>query len=72
MLGNEVVITGKRAFARSFAKINLTLDVTGKREDGYHNVEMVMQSVSIFDFIIAEKREDGIELSTNLRYLTVN
>lgn len=72
MLGNEVVITGKRAFARSFAKINLTLDVTGKREDGYHNVEMVMQSVSLFDFIIAEKREDGIELSTNLKYLPVN
>ena len=31
------------------AKINLTLDVTGKREDGYHLVEMVMQSVDLHD-----------------------
>ena len=31
------------------AKINLTLDVTGKRDDGYHNLEMVMQTISIYD-----------------------
>lgn len=72
MLENEVVIIGSRALARSFAKINLTLDVIGKRADGYHNVEMVMQSVSLFDFIIAEKRANGIELATNLKYLPVN
>ncbi len=31
------------------AKINLTLDVTGRRNDGYHNLEMVMQTVSVYD-----------------------
>lgn len=72
MLENEVVITGERAIARSFAKINLTLDVTGKRDDGYHNIETVMQSVSLFDFIIADKRSHGIELATNLKYLPTN
>lgn len=72
MLENEVVIIGNRALARSFAKINLTLDVLGKRDDGYHNVEMVMQSVSLFDFIIAEKCAYGITLSTNLKYLPTN
>ena len=36
---------------RSFAKINLALDVTGIREDGYHTVETVMQQVSLFDEI---------------------
>ena len=31
------------------AKINLTLDVTGKRPDGYHTVKMVMQTVALHD-----------------------
>lgn len=37
------------------AKINLTLDVTGKREDGYHNIESVFQSVGIYDTITVKK-----------------
>ena len=36
---------------RSFAKVNLSLDVTGVREDGYHTVETVMQQVSLHDEI---------------------
>ena len=47
MLSDEIVITGKRAMARSYAKINLTLDVLGRRENGYHDVEMIMQTVSL-------------------------
>ncbi len=38
------------------AKINLYLDVTGKRPDGYHNIESVMQSVSLFDRITVTKK----------------
>ena len=34
---------------RAMAKINLGLDVTGKREDGYHDLRMVMQTVRLFD-----------------------
>lgn len=37
------------------AKINLTLDITSKREDGYHNLDSIMQSVSIADTVKVEK-----------------
>lgn len=43
----------------AFAKINLMLDIIGKRADGYHLLQMVMQSVSLCDTVSAEKREDG-------------
>lgn len=45
----------------AFAKINLTLDVTGRRPDGYHEVEMLMQSVSLSD-IITLRKADSITL----------
>jgi len=43
---------------RSYAKINLSLDVTGIREDGYHTVETVMQQVSLYDDIIINWEPD--------------
>ena len=50
---------------KAFAKINLGLDVLGKREDGYHIVKMIMQTVDLHDVLSFENREDGqIELST--------
>ena len=72
MLSDEIVITGKRAIARSYAKINLTLDVLGRRDNGYHDVEMVMQTVSLFDLLIIDKSNGGIKISTNLGYLPSN
>lgn len=51
------------------AKINLTLDVLGKREDGYHAVKMIMQSVSLFDSVNIRKKGGGIFVKTNLKYL---
>ena len=36
---------------KSRAKINLSIDVTGKREDGYHLVEMIMQTIDLYDII---------------------
>ncbi len=50
---------------RAYAKINLTLDVTGKRENGYHDVRMVMQQIDLHDTVILTKLESGIELETN-------
>ena len=44
---------------RSHAKINLSLDVTGVRENGYHDVAMVMQSIGLFDELTAEKNDTG-------------
>ena len=43
------------------AKINLTLDVTGKREDGYHLLETIMQTVALYDGIYMKKLEKFIE-----------
>lgn len=55
------------------AKLNLTLDVLGKREDGYHEMKMVMQSVSLTDRITLTTREGkGICLSTNLGFLPLD
>lgn len=52
------------------AKINLTLDVLGKRPDGYHDVEMIMQSINLYDHITIRKmRAPGIKLKTNLKWL---
>ena len=51
------------------AKINLTLDVLRKREDGYHELKMIMQTVSLFDNISLQKTDGKISLKTNLRYL---
>ena len=62
----------KKVVTKSFAKINLSLDVLGKRENGYHDVCMVMETVSVFDQITVECIKSGIELSTNLPYLPLD
>ena len=55
---------------RAMAKINLGLDVIGKRADGYHDVRMVMQTIRMYDLLeIRKKRAPGIVLSTNLPYV---
>jgi 4-diphosphocytidyl-2-C-methyl-D-erythritol kinase len=41
------------------AKINLSLDIIGRRTDGYHTLDMVMQSVSLFDTILLTRNESG-------------
>lgn len=58
---------------KALGKINLGLDVLGRRENGYHDVRMVMQTVYLYDRIRIEKtRTPGIELESNLYYLPVN
>lgn len=55
------------------AKINLALDVTGKREDGYHLLETVFQSISIFDRLnISLTNEKGIKLTCNMPWIPCN
>ena len=43
---------------KAYAKINLSLDITGKRADGYHFLETVMQSVSLHDSVFVEKARE--------------
>ena len=47
------------------AKINLVLDVTGKRDDGFHNVRMIMQTLELCDVIDISKTESKIVLTGN-------
>ena len=58
---------------KAYGKINLGLDVLGRREDGYHEVRMIMQTVRLHDSIdLYRTREPGIRLETNLYYLPPN
>ena len=58
---------------RAYAKINLGLDVLRRREDGYHDVKMIMQTIQMYDMLEMEKSEQpGIHLTTNLSYIPVN
>ncbi len=60
----------KHAFARAYAKINLALDVISRREDGYHDLEMVMQSVSLFDTVsVRVGSGSGIKMISNVRHI---
>lgn len=68
-LYDDIVVSGERAIARSYAKVNLTLDVLGKREDGYHDVKMIMQTLSLFDLVIVDKDKSGISIKTNIKNL---
>lgn len=55
---------------KALAKINLGLDVTGTREDGYHLVRMIMQTVDLFDWVTIKKSDGSdIALETNLNFL---
>ena len=58
---------------KAYGKVNLGLDVLRRREDGYHEVRMIMQTVQLYDKITMEERHrEGIELETNLPFLPVN
>lgn len=58
---------------KALGKINLGLDVLGRRENGYHDVRMVMQTVYLYDQIMIKKRKaSGIGIETNLYYLPTN
>ncbi len=58
---------------KALAKINLGLDVVRRREDGYHEVRMVMQTIHLYDRLkITKTKEPGISIRTNLDFLPVN
>lgn len=63
---NSIILKGR-------AKINLTLDVVGKRENGYHDLEMIMQTVNLYDTIYIRKtKTEGIRLKANYSWLPTN
>lgn len=58
---------------KALAKINLGLDVVRRREDGYHEVRMIMQTIHLYDRLdIKRTKEPGIQIQTYLSFLPVN
>lgn len=63
-----------KVYEKAYGKINLSLDVLGRRENGYHDVSMVMQTVDIYDVISLSqlKDENEIVLTTDVEELPLN
>ena len=58
---------------KALAKVNLGLDVLRRREDGYHEVKMIMQTINLYDELeIRKVKQPGIQVKTNLYYLPTN
>ncbi|MDE6982003.1 MAG: 4-(cytidine 5'-diphospho)-2-C-methyl-D-erythritol kinase, partial [Lachnospiraceae bacterium] len=58
---------------KALAKVNLGLDVLGRREDGYHEIRMIMQTIHLYDQLeITRTVDPGISIETNLDFLPVN
>lgn len=57
---------------KAYAKINILLDVVGKREDGYHLLKMIMQNIDLYDEVSIEKIKKGIEISCNKEYVPID
>ena len=63
----------KQIELKALAKINLGLDVLGRRENGYHDVSMIMQSIYLYDDVKIERTaKPGIEVRTNLYFLPID
>ncbi|KAJ48895.1 4-diphosphocytidyl-2-C-methyl-D-erythritol kinase [Clostridium tetanomorphum] len=57
---------------KAYAKINLSLDITGLREDGYHLLKTVMQNIDLYDIVTVNKCEKGINLKCNKNIIPVD
>ena len=56
----------KKVTIKAFAKINLSLDILDKRDDGYHNLSSVFQAVSLYDVLGIKKTKTGFALTGTL------
>jgi len=54
---------------KAYGKVNLSLDITGKKANGYHEVEMIMQQISLYDLVTIKKTQKAIELTTSCVYI---
>ena len=54
---------------KAYAKINLALDVIRKREDGYHELEMIMAPITLHDLIYINTIDEGIEIESNSKIM---
>ena len=54
---------------KAYGKINISLDIVGKKEDGYHLLKMIMQNVDLYDSMSFQKCNKGINISCNKPYI---
>jgi len=60
----------REIYKKARAKINLSLEVVGKREDGYHNIQSIFQKINLYDELYIKKtKTDGIEIQCNKKEL---
>ncbi len=57
----QMGIDMRQIIETAYAKINLSLDVTGTREDGYHLVQMIMQTIDLYDTLTFETRDENLQ-----------
>ncbi len=76
VLVSVVILNTSKIVVKANAKINLSLDITGKREDGYHLIDTVMQSITLFDTVTVSPAKDikvmcnisGVSPEDNIAY----
>ena len=56
-------------YEKAYAKVNISLDIVGKREDGYHLLKMIMQKIDIYDEIIINRKKYGITIECNKSFV---
>lgn len=57
---------------KAYAKVNLSLDILGKRPNGYHEVEMIMQQITLCDHVEITKKPSGISIHTDCYFIPNN
>ena len=66
-------LSSTKICVKSPAKINLHLEIIGKRKDGYHELAMIMQNIDLYDYIELENNQVGeIELNSDCKNLSLN
>lgn len=74
MIYNNIINNNKKELAlivKSYAKINLSLIVKGRRPDGFHELDMLIQNIDLCDIITIARNEGGLRLSSNLSSLSL-
>ena len=57
---------------KAYAKVNLSLDILSKRDDGYHDLCMIMQSIGVYDKVnLTKTKEKHIKISSNIKGLCI-
>ena len=66
------LLSTRKINIKSTAKINLHLEVIGKREDGFHELEMIMQNIDLADYLEFEINQEGsINLKSDCNHLSL-